>query len=155
MSIDALLSVGALPEPTVEVLLDCVQEVSTDDVSTLCRLAIAVTGIVVEVDLRGLSFNSQIVRVLASFAFLAHTCLEVGAEYGLRVLTLLKCLLLNGRDRLEERLNESLLLLLLLLLLLRLELLSDTLVLATPLVPCHYLGFHLVHVPMEKGRLGN
>jgi hypothetical protein len=126
--------------------------VGADNVRTLCRLAVAVTGIIVEVDLRGLSFNGQIVRVLASFSLLADTCLEVGAEDGLRVLTLLECLLLNGRDRLEERLNKGLLLLLLLLLLLCLELFSEALVLATPLVPCHYLGFYLVHVPMEKVR---
>jgi hypothetical protein len=98
VSVDTLFSVGALPKPTVEVLLDCIQEVGANDVRTLCRLAVAVTGIVVQVDLRGLSFNSQIVRVLASFSLLADTCLEVSAEDGLGVLTLLECLLLNGRD---------------------------------------------------------
>jgi hypothetical protein len=102
MGVHALLSVGALPEPAVEVFLDGVQKVSANDVCTLCWLAVAVAGIVVQVDLRGLSFNSQIVRVLASLSFLADTSLEVCAENGLRVLTLLKCLLLNGRDRLEK-----------------------------------------------------
>lgn len=150
MGVHALLSVGALPEPSVEVLLESVEEMRADDVRALWRLAVAITGVGVDVNLGGLSFNSQIVRVFAFLSFLADSGLEVGAEDGLGVFTLLELLLLDGGDGLEEGLNEGLLLLLLLLLLLRLELLGQTLVLATPLVPLHHLRLHLVHIPMEK-----
>jgi hypothetical protein len=103
MGIDTLVSsVWAFPKPTVKTLLNSVKEMSTNDVCTLRWFAIAVTRVRVNVNLCGLSLDSQVVRILAPLAFFADTGLEVCAKYRLGVLTFLECLLLNGGDRLKE-----------------------------------------------------
>ena len=103
MSIDTLISsVRALPEPTIKVLFDSIQEIRARDVSSPFRFAVAITGVGIYVDLGRLALECQVVRVLALLAFLAYTRLVVGAQHGLRVFTLFKGLLLNCRDRLEE-----------------------------------------------------
>jgi hypothetical protein len=106
VGIDTLVaSVRAIPKPTVETLLNSVEEMSTNDVCTLRWFAITVARVRVNVNLRGLSFDSQVVRILASLAFFTDTGLEVCAKYRLGVLTFLECLLLDSGDRLEERLQ--------------------------------------------------
>ena len=86
--------------------------------------------------------------VLALFALLTDTRLMIGAQHRFRVLALFQRLLLNSRDRLEQSGEQRLLLQLFLLLFLLLEFLSDSLLLATPLVDTGDLVFHLVHKPM-------
>jgi hypothetical protein len=80
MGIDALFSVGAVPKPSIETLLYSIEEMGTDDISTLCGFPIAVTRVSVNVNLCGFSLDSQIVRILASFALFTDSGLEVGAE---------------------------------------------------------------------------
>lgn len=103
MCVDTFVStVRTFPEPTVEVLFDSVQEIRTGNISSPLWLAIAVTGISVDVNLGRFTLECQIVRVLALFAFFADTRLVVGAQHGLRVLTFFQGLLLNCRYRLEK-----------------------------------------------------
>ena len=83
-------------------LLDGIEEVAANDVSPILGLPVLITGIVVDVYLRRLVLHLEVVRVLALLAFLADAGLEVSAEDGLGVLTVLKRLLLNKRDTLEE-----------------------------------------------------
>jgi hypothetical protein len=80
VGIDALLSVGAVPKPTIETLLHGIEEMSTDDISTLCGFPVTVTRVSVNVNLCGFSLDSQVVRILASFAFFTDSGFKVGAE---------------------------------------------------------------------------
>ena len=98
MSVDTLVAaVGALPEPPIEVFLDSIEEMCASDIRAPLRFPSSVPRVGVDVDLRGLAIEGQIVRVFALLAFLADTRLMVGAQNRLRVFTLLQGLLLNCR----------------------------------------------------------
>lgn len=101
--VDAFVaSVGAFPQPPVEVLFDGVKEMLADDVRAPLGLAVAVAGVRVDVDLSGLALDAEVVRELALLALFTDALLEVGAEDGLGILALLDGLLLDEGDTLEE-----------------------------------------------------
>lgn len=123
---------------------------AANDVSSVIRLAVPVTGIIVDVDLRRFVLYSEVMRVLALLAFLADAGLKVRAEDGLGVFSFLESLLLNKGNTLEERAKQHLLLGLLLLLLLCLVFLVDALLFTTTrTTTIHDLVLHLLHIPIR------
>jgi hypothetical protein len=82
MRIDTLVAtVGALPKPTIEVLLDGIQEICASDICSPIWFAKAVTRVGVDIDLGRLAIKGKIVRVLALFALLTDTRLMIGAQH--------------------------------------------------------------------------
>jgi hypothetical protein len=107
--------VVADPVETVLVLLDSFDEILARDDGILGHLAGLLAGVCVDVNVRLLGVgHGHVVRVLALFALLAHTGLEVGTQGLLEVHSTVVGDS-NLSDRLEEGSNECVLLIFLLL----------------------------------------
>jgi hypothetical protein len=79
MSVFAIIAiVGALPQPPIEMIFNCLNELGARNIYPLGIFGYAVSRVIIDVNLGCFPVQGQIMGELALLSFLANTCFEFG-----------------------------------------------------------------------------